>query len=89
MKKLMVLSLLARLMLLASPPTRSQAMMPQGAESREVKMTAKENKFSPTWWKSIRTPGSSSRSQPWDREHGFEIAGDTATSNTWREKPEL
>jgi len=95
-KTLIVVSLLAPLMLMAAPSIRSQGT-PQGAETREVKITAKKYEFSP---KTVEVNSGARiifKITAMDRERGFEIAnvkdscvknkkGETATVEYMAEK---
>jgi cytochrome c oxidase subunit 2 len=95
-KKLLVVSLLAPLMMLATASTRSQAL-PQGAETREAKITAKKYEFSPNTVEVNAGTRIIFKITALDREHGFEIAnakdscvkikkGETATVEYMAEK---
>jgi cytochrome c oxidase subunit 2 len=95
-KKMIVVSLLAPLMLMAAPSIRSQGS-PQGAETREVKITAKKYEFSPNTVEVNAGTRIIFKITALDREHGFEIAnvkdscvkikkGETATVEYMAEK---
>jgi cytochrome c oxidase subunit 2 len=72
-KKLMVVTLLAPLMLMPAPYLRSQGT-PQGMETREVKITAKKYEFSPNIVEVNAGTRIIFKVTALDREHGFEIA---------------
>jgi cytochrome c oxidase subunit II len=95
-KKLMVVSLLAPLMLLAAPPIHSQGA-PQAVETKEVAITAKKYEFSPNTVEVNAGARIIFKTTAMDREHGFEIAkvkdscvkikkGETATVEYLAEK---
>ncbi len=97
MKKLTVVTLTLPLLILTAPLLRSQAT-PQGAETKEVAMTAKKYEFSPNTVEVNAGTRIVFKITALDREHGFEIAntkggcvkikkGETATVEYLADKP--
>ena len=74
MKKMIIVCLLAPLMLMIASFIRSQGV-PQGPETREVKITAKKYEFSPNTVEVNAGTRIIFKITALDREHGFEIAG--------------
>jgi cytochrome c oxidase subunit II len=72
-KKLMVVSLLAPLMMMAAPFIHSQGT-PQAVETKEVKITAKKYEFSPNTVEVNAGTRITFKVTALDREHGFPIA---------------
>ena len=73
MKKLIVVSLLVSLMMMAAPYIHAQGM-PQAVETKEVKITAKKYEFSPDTVEVNVGTRIIFKITALDREHGFEIA---------------
>lgn len=97
MKRWIVATLLAPLLLLSTPSMRSQGT-PQGAEPLEVKITAKKYEFTPNTVEVNAGTRIIFKITALDREHGFEIAntkegcvkikkGETATVEYMADKP--
>ena len=97
MKKLMVVSLLASLMMMAALSIHAQGM-PQTVETKEVKITAKRYEFTPNTVEVKAGTRIIFKITAMDREHGFEIAnskagcvkikkGETATVEYTADKP--
>ena len=96
MKKLMVVSLLASLMMMVASSIHSQ-VTPQAVETKEVKITAKKYEFSPNTVEVNAGTRIVFKITAMDRTHGFEIAnakdscveikkGETATVEYLAEK---
>ena len=73
MKKLMVVSLLASLMMMVASSIHSQ-VTPQAVETKEVKITAKKYEFSPNTVEVNAGTRIVFKITAMDRTHGFEIA---------------